>query len=47
MRPLVEAAGFVYVDNYNVTFDAVFQPPETVSQSREYHHLPSTYGMPD
>ena len=42
MRPAVEAAGFVYVDNYAVTFDAAFQSPATAikfARNSAFHYL--------
>ena len=42
MRPVVEASGFVYIDNYVSTFDAAFQPPATAikfARNSAFHYL--------
>jgi hypothetical protein len=42
MRPLVEEAGMVYVDNYPATYDAVFQQtPHAIkfAKNSAFHYL--------
>ena len=42
MRPLVEEAGFVYVDNYAATYEAVFQEtPHAIkfAMNSAFHYL--------
>ena len=42
MRPLVEEAGMLYIDNYPSTYDAVFQgPPHAIkfAKNSAFHYL--------
>ena len=42
MRPIVEDAGMIYIDNYPATYDAVFQPtPQAVkfAKNSAFHYL--------